>query len=151
MVTKKRCLGCGTEKPNTDDFFSKHKPSPNGLRPRCKECQRAYTKQYLPSHRKERQTYDREHRIKWRYGIDKGKLLEIQNFRCANEFCGNVIDLRTGHVDHDHSCCSKDRSCGKCVRGVLCGNCNRAAGMLKDSAPRCRGLALYLEKSERRN
>ena len=29
-------------------------------------------------------------------------------------------------VDHDHACCPGWRSCGKCVRGLLCRACNRS-------------------------
>lgn len=28
-------------------------------------------------------------------------------------------------VDHDHNCCKGKRSCGKCVRGLICWACNR--------------------------
>lgn len=37
-------------------------------------------------------------------------------------------------IDHDHKCCSqKNGSCGQCVRGLLCRNCNSGIGLLKDS------------------
>ena len=46
--------------------------------------------------------------------------------------CLRVVD--TLHVDHDHGCCSARtfRLCGKCTRGLLCGSCNRALGLLRD-------------------
>lgn len=49
------------------------------------------------------------------------------------------------HVDHDHRCCSGSASCGKCVRGLLCGNCNRALGMMHDDVDRLLHAAIYLE------
>src|SRR6266496_914731 len=35
-------------------------------------------------------------------------------------------------IDHDHDCCPGSASCGKCIRGFLCGLCNSAIGMLNN-------------------
>jgi hypothetical protein len=49
-------------------------------------------------------------------------------------------------VDHDHDCCPAEKlSCGKCIRGLLCRNCNAAAGQLHDSPKAARSLAAYLD------
>lgn len=34
-------------------------------------------------------------------------------------------------VDHDHSCCPGKRSCGQCIRGLLCYGCNRLLGYIE--------------------
>lgn len=48
-------------------------------------------------------------------------------------------------VDHDHACCPRGpRSCGKCFRGLICRDCNLAAGMLRDDPVRTQALAEYL-------
>lgn len=51
-------------------------------------------------------------------------------------------------VDHDHACCSgMVKSCGNCVRGVLCARCNIGLGSFRDNPEYLRAAALYLEKS----
>lgn len=51
------------------------------------------------------------------------------------EECGNYSRLS---VDHDHQT-------GK-IRGLLCNNCNRAIGLLKDSSDILYKAAKYIEK-----
>lgn len=48
-------------------------------------------------------------------------------------------------VDHDHSCCPGKTSCGKCVRGLLCTDCNLGLGRFKDSVTRLKRGISYLK------
>jgi hypothetical protein len=43
------------------------------------------------------------------------------------------------HVDHDHGCCTGKRTCGRCVRGIVCGRCNLILGAV-EAADRDIGL-----------
>lgn len=47
-------------------------------------------------------------------------------------------------VDHDHACCRGPRSCGKCVRGLLCARCNSMIGMAHDSRDVLESAIAYL-------
>ena len=75
----------------------------------------------------------REDYYKYRVTADDlARIREIQRDSCA--ICGAPLDDdRTGRnrrwvIDHDHSCCPPGRSCGGCVRGVLCQRCNPLLG-----------------------
>lgn len=51
-------------------------------------------------------------------------------------------------VDHDHRCCSeRGKSCGKCIRGLLCGPCNMSIGHMRDDASILRAAADYLDRA----
>jgi|HubBroStandDraft_6_1064221.scaffolds.fasta_scaffold04118_11 hypothetical protein len=81
------------------------------------------------------------------------KLLEQQNGRCANPFCTTVANGVRGRnanlcIDHNHNCCPKAKSCGKCLRGLLCGHCNLILGHAKDSRQVLQGLIDYLRRYE---
>lgn len=68
---------------------------------------------------------------------------QISALPTACEVCGSTRRL---NIDHDHACCDRPGSCGKCVRGVLCGNCNTALGHARDDIERLRGLISFLER-----
>jgi hypothetical protein len=69
-------------------------------------------------------------------------LLDGQGGLCA--IC--TTELATPHVDHDHSCCPGSRSCGKCVRGLLCASCNHMLGKAYDKPEVLEAGARYLRR-----
>lgn len=74
------------------------------------------------------------------------EMLEGQDHRCL--VCERPFgsgQAGTPHIDHDHSCCEGRFGCGKCVRGLLCGNCNTGIGGLGESVPTLRRAIAYLE------
>ena len=74
------------------------------------------------------------------------KMFEEQKGKCA--ICGiHQSELKISlSVDHDHSCCNGEKSCGKCIRGLLCQKCNAAIGMLDESIELLTKVKFYLEK-----
>ena len=72
------------------------------------------------------------------------KIMARQGGVCA--ICG--ISPAPGtflHVDHDHSCCPESlRSCGRCVRGLLCTACNNGLGRFRDDATLLAKAIAYL-------
>jgi hypothetical protein len=69
-------------------------------------------------------------------------ILERQGSVCA--ICGTVPDV--WHVDHDHAHCPGERSCGNCVRGLLCQLCNTVIGAAGDRVGVLRKAIRYLEE-----
>lgn len=86
-----------------------------------------------------------KHRLHY-YGITAAQydaMLERQGGGCA--ICGEQCTSgRRLAIDHDHTCCPGDKTCGKCVRGLLCGPCNQGIGKLKDSPRLLIAAASYL-------
>ncbi len=95
----------------------------DGLQPRCKGCVRFATYHVTPEH--------------------YAAMLEAQGGVCA--VCRQVDSSgKELAVDHDHACCAVPRSCGKCVRGLLCSRCNLGVGRFGDDPERIRAAATYL-------
>lgn len=50
------------------------------------------------------------------------------------------------HIDHDHRCCAGSKSCGRCVRGLLCPKCNTGIACFLDDPKRMRSAIEYIER-----
>jgi hypothetical protein len=116
----------------------------------CRECCAARTRawkaerpgvsgRYSAEWRARNPERDAEQRLADRcraYGITSkryAEMLQEQGGHCA--MCPTTPEKqgRLLAVDHDHACCpTQMRSCGRCVRGLLCSNCNTALGVVEN-------------------
>lgn len=118
------------------------------------ELKRANRQAYLHNHPEKAKEYNARYYVKnslaiqaRRYGMTKTRMLEMlkeQEGLCAG--CGDELG-EIWDVDHDHACCPGPKSCGKCVRALLCHHCNLTLGWAKEDAARLRGLADLLDRS----
>ena len=120
----KQCVECNEIK-SLESFAWRRKAS--GIRQsRCRQCM---------SKRMRAARYE----LNSKYGITPQQyedMLKKQKGCCALCFepeklshNGKVIRLA---VDHDRSCCPSHRkTCGKCIRALLCSDCNRLVGRLE--------------------
>lgn len=137
------CTLCGAVKPLND--FPKNRRSRTGHAYRCKPCHsslaRKWNQENLERRREiDRARYRRRH-LADKYGITEHEyddLLARQGGGCA--ICKAEVAQADGRrlaVDHCHET-------GQ-VRGLLCGNCNRAIGLFGDDPAVLRSAAKYLE------
>ena len=114
-----------------------------------KDKRNTYSRAYHKKHRER----DLETYLLRKYGITRARfddLLNTQDHKCP--ICGCLLILdgpntkNKFQVDHDHSCCPSETSCGKCIRGVLCGSCNRGLGLFQDSSVTLGNALRYLSQ-----
>jgi hypothetical protein len=110
-----------------------------------------HAKMFSKRHPSKRRKIARKSHLKITFKMsleDFTKLFKKQRRRCAG--CGSKTHRGNGwNVDHDHSCCPGKKSCGKCIRGILCAPCNQALGLLRDSIKVLLRLVGYLSNAER--
>lgn len=111
----------------------------------CAPCHAEYYREYRQKNLANSREYDRRRRFKQRYGLEYDEYLEFIKDGCA--VCGSKDNLQ---IDHDHACCDKRESCGKCVRGVLCKKHNVMLGRVRDSVEELQKLIDYLVAFEAR-
>lgn len=148
-----QCLTCDEVDPS---MFGINRARKTGRNSYCKRCNRerasawraANPEKAVESNVRARQKFlethgDRWYNIKKRYNLPQEEwqaMFDLQNGLCANPACSGPAEV----VDHDHSCCSDRGSCGECVRGLLCGPCNKAEGFLRSNSAVALGLAEYM-------
>ncbi|MFJ3083049.1 endonuclease domain-containing protein [Streptomyces halstedii] len=58
--------------------------------------------------------------------------------------CWICQDRKATCVDHDHACCPTEKTCGRCVRGMLCPRCNTALNELEAAEGWLKKASAYL-------
>lgn len=131
----KTCIKCNLDKPLVDFTLRRGKPGTI-----CKVCtSEDYKLRYPKERERERTVLKHGLNILAYYDI-----LAQQGWRCA--ICGEVQDKETSFfIDHDHTHCPGQFSCGNCIRGLLCRKCNTGLGMFRDNPDFLQSAINYLE------
>ena len=138
----KRCTKCEVEK--SLDQFHYDRASRDGLRHQCKTCKLIYYKKWY--HHRKKAGIGRNHHsrhIKHRYNLNEieyDHLYRVQEGKCAICKVPQLELTRRLSVDHVHGT--------NIIRGLLCGSCNTALGLFKESPIVLRKAANYVETWE---
>jgi hypothetical protein len=135
------CARCKLVRP-TEDFGVDNRYADRYSR-ECRQCGRDRDQERAAAD----PMYRRRYHLKRRYGMtleDYDAMLKRQGGGCA--VCHATPGGRVLHVDHDHSCCpmDADKTCGQCIRGLLCDDCNRGLGSFQDNPDLLMAAAAYL-------
>ena len=115
------CLGC-------KKTFKPHTAKSRVCSPKCKNKMQKML--YPESHLKARAK---------QYGLSYEQFKTLIAAGCYAPGCKETEDMQ---IDHDHSCCPRSRSCGKCVRGALCKRHNLYLGHIENEY----GFAIWVLK-----
>jgi len=172
-ASRKCCRKCGESLPRGS--FHQDGKRIDGLYPWCKQCRRDYmgAQPKLPPKFKTKAEYDVDYLAKlgaaardeksrrshlwvcFRMTVEEyAVMLASQGGRCAicrTEGPGRSSSKHRNEygrfaVDHDHTCCPGFKSCGSCVRGLLCMQCNTGLGALRDDPKILHAALAYLER-----
>lgn len=137
---EKRCRRCDGWKPESAYPFETS--AADGLNAQCRSCRSEVYKQNAEA--------VRDSMRRSRFGLDRATFDAM--FAAQGNVCAICRSNDPGSsfwaVDHDHACCpSSDKTCGKCVRGILCRACNQALGNFKDDAAVLAAAIAYLDRA----
>jgi hypothetical protein len=134
-------------------LFYERPRSKDGLDSACKSCVKLRNLKYYKSDPDRSRRFSKNWResnpdkvkeksIKYRFGLTLSEYDAMLMEGCA--VCKSFDRLC---IDHDHNCCPGARSCGKCIRGVLCSRHNSAEGFFS-GIDEVLALADYLSQFE---
>lgn len=125
----RKCRDCQIEKDLAEFHLIKGRPNS-----RCKDCHNVRSNAYWHSLSLEEKRAKSRKSLLGKFGLteeDYDALLDAFDGKCG--ICGNPPEEGQAlAIDHDHSCCPESgRSCGSCVRGLLCNLCNLRFGWVE--------------------
>lgn len=135
------CNKCGQEKNLTEFHFLSGSRSQRTKM--CKSCKQETAKSQYWKKKQEDPHYSKRRWIKNAYGLTWEQYGQMKAAGCS--ICGTT-DATTWEVDHDHRCCNGRTTCGKCIRGLLCHDCNQMLGKARDSSALLQKAITYLAK-----
>lgn len=125
---RKQCRGCWTWL--EEGFYAVNNFRPDKLNAYCRKC-------------------DQDTSLGQNWGMTRSEyeeMIERQGGGCA--ICGHPGSEKNRlAIDHDHACCpgKKGRkTCGKCIRAILCTRCNAGLGQFFDDPEILEAAAAYV-------
>jgi hypothetical protein len=140
------------EKPLTD--FHKNQ----GYCPPCKkEYDKAHKYKYYKKPYNRLVRYSQHIRLRYALTLEGLNALYLkQNGKCPiclKELSNPTLEDANrweSNIDHDHNCCPEETTCGKCIRGLLCRDCNLLIGHAKDDLDTLKRAVEYLTNSKKK-
>jgi recombination endonuclease VII len=133
---KKRCSRCKETK--TVEEFHKNKSTKDGYQVYCSNCQLLARAESYARNPTATRASNRRHKIKRVFRITQEEYDKLGAKSNVCPICGFIGKL---HLDHDHSTGN--------LREFICGNCNRALGILKEDTERMEKLIAYVKKHKK--
>jgi hypothetical protein len=145
--TERACSKCRRVQPI--DQFPVRNPGGRYRTSQCRGCRREHNRMYYRENRDVLRKKAREHQQTIRYGKPAGwyaEQLAAQGGVCAICGASPASAKRAFAVDHDHACCPGRHTCGNCVRGILCVQCNTALASVESNDDWIAKVLRYLER-----
>jgi hypothetical protein len=145
----KTCTLCQSSLP-LERFSADQRNRTDGRQMRCKSCK---AKEMRIARRTKPEVYakiNRRAHLKRAFKMTEQDYIERfleQGGVCFT--CGRQPNSRYGilHIDHSHTCCpggANAITCGRCVRALLCDQCNAALGQTREDPRLLERLAEYV-------